>query len=170
MEVLYEVAHKIGFDWRLAITHFINFALIFVLLVKFALPGLRKTIEIRNKKIQEGLSLREDAKKLVQDAENESLEIRKQAAKDSESIISKGEKSAKDIVTNANEQASNTIRNANKEKEEAKDLGLKQAEELINKDIGSILAKISEKAFGENLTKENNSMFVRQTFKETYDK
>jgi F0F1-type ATP synthase membrane subunit b/b' len=44
MEILQDIGTKIGFDWRLALTHLINLLIIFFLLVKFALPAIKKTL------------------------------------------------------------------------------------------------------------------------------
>ncbi len=170
MEILTDIANKIGFDWKLAITNLINFLIIFILLVKFALPAVKKAVEERTRKIKEGLAMRENADKIVEEANLESKEIAKQANQKAEGIISKSESSAKEIVLNANDKASEVIRNAELEKNEAKAKGLKEAEALLSKDISSILTKISTKAFGEKVNADNNSEFVSKVFKENYGK
>lgn len=75
MEILNDIASKIGFDWKLSLTHLINFSIIFFLLVRFALPGIKKTINERTKKIEEGLKMRLDADKIVESANTDYKKI-----------------------------------------------------------------------------------------------
>jgi F0F1-type ATP synthase membrane subunit b/b' len=65
MEILTDIGNKIGFDWRLALTHLINLLIIFFLLVKYAFPAIKKAVDERTKKIQEGLKMRQELRKLV---------------------------------------------------------------------------------------------------------
>ncbi len=165
MEVLQEVGHKIGFDWRLALTHLINLLIIFFLLAKFALPSIKKVVEERTKKIQEGLKMREQADKILEEANQNSLETAKKANQKAEEIYSKAESSAKEIVLTANSKASEIIQVAEKEKQNAKEKGLKEAESLITKDLSKILSKISANAFSEKISADINSDFVSKVFK-----
>lgn len=170
MEVLTDIATKIGFDWRLALTHLINFLIVFFLLVKFALPAVQKAIKERTQKIKEGLKMREEADKIVLKAESDAKEINKNANNKAESIISKSESNAKEIILNANDKASGIIQSATLMQTQAKEKGLKDAETILTKDISSIISKISNAAFGEKLNSENNSEFVSKIFKENYSK
>lgn len=165
MEILQDIATKIGFEWHLAFTSLINFLIIFFLLVKFALPSIKKTIEERTKKIQEGLRMREEADKIVESANSEGLKITRDANRKAEEIFSKVETSAKEVLTDANSKASSIIALAEKEKQDAKEKGLKEAENILTKDIGKILSKISANAFSGKLTGETNSEFISKVFK-----
>lgn len=165
MEILQEIANKIGFDWKLALTHLINLLLIFFLLAKFALPSIKKVVAERTKKIQEGLKMREEADKIVDDANLESQKIAKSANQKAEEIYSKAESGAKEIVMSANTKASEIIQFAEQEKEKAKDKGLKEAENILSKDIPKILSKISSNAFGDKISADVNSDFVSKVFK-----
>ena len=165
MEILQEIANKIGFDWKLAFTHLINLLLIFFLLAKFALPSIQKVVNERTKKIEEGLKMREQADKIVENANSESLQIVKYANQKAESIVSKAESGAKEIVLNANSKASEIIQFAEKEKELAKEKGLREAENILVKDIQKILSKISANAFGDKISADVNNDFVSKVFK-----
>lgn len=165
MEILTDIASKIGFEWHLALTHLINFLIIFFLLVKFALPSIKKTISERTKKIEEGLKMREDADKIVEDANKTSLEINKLANKKAEDMFSKAENSAKEIVSAAHLNATSILQAADKEKEGAKMKGLQDAENLFTKDIANILAKVSANAFSTKVTADVNKDFISKVFK-----
>lgn len=170
MEILQEIGHKIGFDWRLAITHFVNLLIIFVLLVKFALPKLKKTIDERNQKISDGLKMREDAEKIVELANEQSSNIKTLANTKYQEVIDKGTQDAKKLTEEASQEAREIMQKANLEKEAAKSKGLSEAENIISADINKILTQISEKAFAGKVTAETNSDFVASVFKENYGK
>jgi F-type H+-transporting ATPase subunit b len=170
MEILNDIATKIGFDWRLALTHFINLMIIFFLLVKFALPAIKKTVDERTKKIKEGLRLRDEADKVVADAKSEAKNIVVEASKKAQDNISASETSAKNILSDASNKSAEIIRAANLEKEGAKQAGLKDAENVLGKDIGKILTKISSLAFSGKVSADANSEFVTKVFKESYSK
>jgi F-type H+-transporting ATPase subunit b len=170
MEILVDIASKIGFDWKLSITHLINFLIIFFLLVKFALPGIKKVIADRTRKIEEGLKMRYEADKIVESAKVDAKEISKLANQKAGEVISKADENAKSIVTEGSEKAAEIVRLANAQKEDSKNSGLKEAENLLTKDISKILAKISASAFDSKITSENNSDFVTKVFKQNFSK
>lgn len=168
MEILNDIASKIGFDWRLAITNLFNFLIIFFLLVKFALPAIKKTVAERTEKIKEGLRMRDEADKIIDSAKQVSKEIAIEANKKAENIISKTDISAKEILSQANTKATEIVQLASKEKEEAKQKGLNEAENILTKDISKILTKISLNAFSSKITPEVNNEFITKTFKENF--
>jgi F-type H+-transporting ATPase subunit b len=164
MEILNDIASKIGFDWKLSLTHLINFSIIFFLLVRFALPGIKKTINERTKKIEEGLKMRLDADKIVESANTDYKKIVTDANQKAQDIITKGESSAKIVITSANEKAGETLRLAQQERDQAKEKGIKDAENIVTKDLSKILSKISAQAFSSKLTGDVNSDFVGKVF------
>lgn len=166
MEILTEVATKIGFDWKLALTHTINLSIIFFLLAKFALPSIKKIIDERTAKIKEGLRMRDEADKIKHDAEIEAKDINIMANNKAQEVISKSEISAKNIITESNSKASEIIRLANMQKDEAKNAGMKDAENILSKNIASILTKISANAFDSKINADNNSDFIQKVFKQ----
>lgn len=164
MEILTDIASKIGFEWRLALTSLINFLIIFFLLVKFALPSIKKTIDERTKKIQEGLKMREDAKAIVDNAYSDAKEITKNANQKSQDIVSVSETNAKKVMSEAQIKKSEIIKEAELLKDCSKKAGLKEAENILSRDISNILTKISENAFGGKITAEVNTSFITKIF------
>lgn len=165
MEILTDIATKIGFDWRLALTSLVNFLILFFLLVKFALPAIKKNIEERTAKIKEGLRMREEADKIVDQAKLDAKEINIAANQKSLDIISASENNAKNILTEANTKKSEIVRQAEELKDEAKNAGMKEAENLLKKDISKIITAISENAFSTKISTDLNSEFISKVFK-----
>jgi len=170
MEILHSIGEKIGFDWRLSLTHLINFLIIFFLLVKFALPKIKATIDERTKKIKEGLLMRESADKIVADATTESKQIGKNANAKYEEVVSKADAEAKNIVKGAHDNANDIIKLAEKERGEAFAKGLESAENIVKKDIANIINKIALESFDKKIDAEVNDSFVSSIFKQNYGK
>lgn len=165
MEILTDIANKIGFDWKLSISHLINLLIIFFLLVKYALPAIKKTVEERNRKIEEGLRMRTDADIILDDAKKASQEIVKSANVKAQDVFLKAENNSKEIISNANEKANEIILSASREKEDAKEKGLRDAENILLKDMPNILAKVSANAFSQKINPDINKDFISKVFK-----
>jgi vacuolar-type H+-ATPase subunit H len=116
------------------------------------------------------LRLRDEADKVVADAKTEAKNIVIDASKKAQENISAGENAAKNILGEASNKSSEIIREANIEREGAKQAGLKDAENLLGKDLGKILTKVSELAFSGKVSAEANSEFVTKVFKENYSR
>jgi len=170
MEILQDIATKIGFDWKLALTHFINLLIIFFLLVKFALPAIKKVVDERTAKIKEGLRLRDEADKIVVEAKGDAKNILVEANKKAQENIGNADAVAKNTIADASTKSAEIVRAANLEKEGAKQAGLKDAENILGKDIGKILTSISNLAFSGKVSADANSEFVTKVFKESYSK
>jgi len=165
MEILQDIAHKIGFEWHLAVTHLINFLIIFFILAKFAFPSLKKTINERTKKIEGGLRLFEESKELKKEAELEVMAMKKQTAHDRDTILSSAEGEGKTIVAEAKTQADNIVKDAETVAKHAALKGKGEAESEVIKNLPTILSLISKNAFGGKLNAEVNSDFIKSVLK-----
>ena len=52
---IYEILGKIGFDWQVALASLVNFLIILFVLKKFAFKPIKKLIQERQNKINEGI-------------------------------------------------------------------------------------------------------------------
>jgi F-type H+-transporting ATPase subunit b len=165
MEILNEIAHKIGFDWRLALTHFINLSIIFFLLAKFALPSIKKTINERTQKISEGLKNFEKSKEVFDNAKKEADSIKNSALKERDSLLSKSEAEAQANISKSQETANEIVKKAEATTKNAEAKGLDNAMNEFKKKLPSFLSQISENAFGSKLTADVNNEFVTKVLK-----
>ena len=170
MEILHDIGNKIGFDWKLSITHLINFLILFFLLVKFALPNIKRTIDERTKKIKEGLQLQEESVKIFEDAKLESQKIISVAHTKQSEIVATADEAAKQILTKANEKQQEIIQQAEQVKSVSKEAGLKDAEKVFANSLPQVLKKISTAAFGDKLSAEVNDQFITKVLKDSYGK
>lgn len=78
-----------GVQSELLIAQILNFCLVTYLLYRFAIKPTLKTVEERQKKIAEGLQYAESMKQQLASAENERLQILKQAQEEAQALLAK---------------------------------------------------------------------------------
>ncbi|HEU0050434.1 MAG TPA: F0F1 ATP synthase subunit B [Patescibacteria group bacterium] len=78
---------SLGINWELFIAQLINFALVVVVVWRFIYRPLLKTMDDRAKKISDGLSDADLAKKQLLEAEEEKKSILQYARKESQSLV-----------------------------------------------------------------------------------
>ena len=88
MEKVLEILGNVGFDWRVALSSFVNFLIILFILKKFVFKDVARTLHTRRQKIEEGLAMREEAAKNLENAFAEKARIISDA-RDEESNIMK---------------------------------------------------------------------------------
>jgi F-type H+-transporting ATPase subunit b len=168
--MLAEILHKIGFDWRVALSHTVNIAIIFFLLVKFALPKLQKVIDERTEKIKQGLRNKEESELVLASAQKEAGEITKSAQADKVQVLNSAKEEAYRFVQAGKSQADEIISSARKEMSSAKEDGYQAGVSAFENKVGDLLKIISQKAFQNQVTPEVESTFIKQTFKNAYEK
>ncbi len=158
--MLAEILSKIGFEWHLAITHLINFLLIFFLIVKFALPAVKKTISKRTEKIKEGLRMRENATSILDSAKTDSKNIIHDANMERKRILEKTEVEGKSMMAEFGAKAQSVLEDANKIRKSSEEKGYAEGGDIFLKKLPSFLTAISTSAFAGKITPEINNEFI----------
>lgn len=81
------LAETFGVQTELLVAQIINFCLVTYLLYRFAVKPTLKTVEARQKKIEEGLRFAEEIKTKQASAERERLEVLKKAQADAQTLL-----------------------------------------------------------------------------------
>jgi F-type H+-transporting ATPase subunit b len=105
MEQFTQALDNIGFDLRLAIAHFINFLIVFIVLTKFVFKPLNQKITERQAKIDAGLRDAEKAKQDRLQAEAEREEALAVARKDADAILQEAKRRDELLLQRTKEQA-----------------------------------------------------------------
>lgn len=87
--------HKFGIDVRLIIAQAVNFGVLFFLLYRFAYRPILRMLEERRVRIADGMKMREDSEKRLEEAEREHTIIVEKAEVRSLEIINRGEEQGK---------------------------------------------------------------------------
>jgi F-type H+-transporting ATPase subunit b len=134
---------QFGIDWKLFLSQLVNFAVILIILKFFVYNPVLKILKERNKKIKEGLDKAEEAGIRLKEIDAVGKEKIKEAESKSIGIIRDTEKKAKILEQELHKKIEdNQIKmekeiqaNYKKQQEQANDLVLKNAIELVKKTI-----------------------------------
>ena len=170
MEALTEIAGKIGFDWRIALSHTINIGIIFILLVKFALPKIKQIINERTEKIKQGLKNKEESESMLLSAKSESETIIKAANKEKQEIINKADDLSKANISKSEKEASEIIEKVKEKEKGAEKAGFDSGINLLENKIGDILSILSDKAFAGKVDAKVEGDFIKTVFEQIYAK
>lgn len=138
-----ELLEQLGINWQLLLSQAVNFFILLAVLFFFVYKPLLKIIKERRKKIEQGLQKAEEADVRLKEVDNIAKSKIKQAERESIKIISDTEGRAKvladDLQKKAEEKHKEALAQIEKSKklqeEEARQMVLKSAEELIKKAI-----------------------------------
>src|SRR3989344_3735833 len=99
-----ELLEKLGIDGRLLLWQVINFAILFVVLRKFAYRPILEILRKRAETIQKGFEDAEKAKAALHDAREEREKIIREARKQASAILNDAEESGRSDVAREREQ------------------------------------------------------------------
>lgn len=130
----------------------VAFALIAVVLIKYALPRFNAVLDERTRTIEEGIALTEKAKRDQRDAELKAARIVEDARREAASLRESAQAEAKQIVaaarTEAQGEASLALAAAQRQIQADK----QAAQISLRTDVGMLAATLAEKIVGEQLT------------------
>ncbi len=134
---------QLGINWQLFLSQAVNFFLLLGILTFFLYKPLMKVLKERTQKIKEGLEKAEEADVRLKQVDEIAKEKIKQADQDSIAIIKKTEANAKvlagELAKKSEERQKEILKqieqNKKKQEEEAREMVLKGAAELIKKTI-----------------------------------
>jgi len=81
-----------GIDWKILLGQIINFLIVFLVIKKFFWPNFQEVLEVRRKKIEEGLKKAEESQKAFAKIRELEKEILAKANKKGEEIIKQSNK------------------------------------------------------------------------------
>ena len=134
---------QFGIDWKLFLSQLVNFFLILIILRLFVYKPVLKILKERNKKIKEGLDKAEEAgvrlkeidiigKQKIKEAENTSINIIKDTEKRAKILAETLQKKLEQEQLQSQKDLQQSFK---KQQEEAKEIVLKNAVELVKKTI-----------------------------------
>lgn len=161
-----EFIEKFGIDWKLLIAQAVNFAIVLLVLWKFAYKPILKLLHDRENKIDQSLKDADRLTKLKVEMEEEKSKVLAQAKKEAQVILQDAQKK---IELNRQAQIEKTKtdvgRLVTKAKEEIfaeKAQAMKQAEQ----ELGAIAVTIAEKLVKRELNDKDHERLVTETLKE----
>lgn len=147
-----EALRSLGVDWKLLIAQIINFLIILFVLKKFLFGPIVNLLTQRKKKIEQGLKDADEAKKHLEEANQQTRKLLADASAESEKIVkaakSEIEQETKDRLEKAQNKSEEIIRQSrlqaareqeqivNKAKKEISDLAVAISEKILEREAG----------------------------------
>jgi len=155
-----ELINTFHIDPKLIIAQVVNFAIVLLVLYKFAYKPILKMLNDRTKKIEKGLKDAEDANKKITELENRDKEMLVEAKKETQKIIASAENTAKknkeEVIAEAKSQAEKILEEAKKKIEDEK---VKMISEIKAEGSGLVVAA-TEKRIGEKLDEHKDKELI----------
>jgi len=157
-----ELLNNFGVDWKLLLAQLINFAILFVVLRKFAYKPIVGMLRKRREDIEKGIRCTKEAEENLKSAGEKERQIIEQAkgqalgiVNDSENIANeKKEEVIKETVKKAETIISDAKRAAELEKAKMGEIVYQDAEDLIKIGLEKVLFKMSAKERDKELIEE----------------
>lgn len=156
-----ELVRQFGIDWRLLLAQAINFGALFFILYRFAYRPVLGMLRERRKKIEEGITMREESERRLEAAQREREALLKKTEQESIAVIAKaevqgknrGEEIVQDARTKQQEIINEGKRRAEEEKRTLRELFSREAEELVKAAVAKIVER-TPGAIDANLLKQ----------------
>ncbi len=157
-----ELLTSLGIDWRLFSAQLINFAILLLVLYKFAYKPVLKILDDRSQKIEKGLADAEESGKKLKEIEEKEREVLAQAKKEAKEIVEKAQEQAQinreELVKTAQEESEKIIQKAKKVAEEEK----KKMVAEVKSEISVLVATAVEKIIDEKIDEKKDAQIINE--------
>ncbi len=161
-----EILELFGIDWKLMLAQLINFAIVVLVLWKFAIKPLTATMEKRNKEIEQGLFDAEKAKEKLEEVGNEVKaklqETKQEAAVILEKARKQSEENKQSTVDKTKEEVEALIKKAKIQIDSEKDSMVAE----VKGEVAQMVVTALEKILSEGLSKDMDKKYIDKALKD----
>jgi len=163
MEELVKTFH---IDAGLLLAQFVNFAIVLIVLYKFAYKPILKTLNDRTGKIEKGLKDAEDAQNKLAEMEKKEKEVLAKAREAGQKIIATAEKTAlknkEEFLAEAKAQSDKLLAEAGKKIEEEKNKMIGE----IKSEMAGLVVMAAEKIIDEKINAKKDEELIKKSIQE----
>lgn len=161
-----EFIEKFGIDWKLLIAQGVNFAIVLLVLWKFAYKPILKMLHDREKTIDQSLKNADRVEALKQEMEVEKKAVLTEAKKEAQVIMQDAQKKIEQNrqiqLDKTKSEIAELVSKAKQEITQEKTKAMKAAE----RELGAIAVSVAEKLIRRELKAEDQERLVADTVKE----
>ena len=165
-EMAAETAETFGLSWWLFISQCISFAIVAFLLHKFAYQPILNVLEVRRRKIEEGLANAEKIKIQLAEAQATSSDIVQKANAEAQKMIEEARSSAKII---GERQAQQAVSEAEQIIAKAREASTQERDRLLvelRREVTRLVIDTTSKVTGKILTAEDQLRLSEEASRE----
>lgn len=129
---------------------------------KYIWPIIADTIEKRNAKIAEGLSMADKAKFSLENAQKEAKDLLDDAKNQASEIINRAQKEANQLVANAKEQAKHAAEHEHKLAFEQLQQEINKARSNLRNDLADLVFEGAKKVIGREVSVADHHRLINE--------
>lgn len=161
-----EILNLFGVNWKLMLAQIFNFAIVFFVLWRFAIKPLMKTMEARNKEINQGLDDAKIAADRLEAVEKEAKAKLQEVKKEAMLILDKANQQAEanrqESLTKAKQEVELVVTKAKQHIEQEKEKMFVEAKQEFANLLQTSLTKVLSKSISQEIDKK----YIHQTLAE----
>src|SRR5947209_15572476 len=154
-DILRETADTFGWNWKLFLSQVISFAIVAILLRKFAYKPILAVLEDRRRKIEEGQLNAEKIRKELAEAEKRYQEIVGKANADAQRMIDEARESSAHLADRKQQEAIAAAEQIVAKAKEAAALEHERQMQTLKRELGRLVVDTTAKVTGKVLTPED---------------
>ena len=161
-----DIFSALGIDWRLLILQVVAFLILVWLLGKFVYPWLMKSVDERQKNIEEAAKAAKQAQESAAESEAETAELLATARKEAAEIVATAKTEAADIASTSEERARSSAEKivADAHAQVSKDI--EKARRELHDETLELIALATEKIVRKKLDKKADEALIVEALKE----
>lgn len=156
----------LGIDWRLLILQIVAFLILVWLLGKFVYPLLMKSVDERQKNIEDAAKAAKKAQESAAESQAETAELLAEARKEAADIVATAKLEAAEIASSSEEKARSSAEKivADAHAQVSKDID--KARRALHDETLELIALSTEKIIGKKLDKKTDEALIVEALKE----
>ncbi|HWY40991.1 MAG TPA: F0F1 ATP synthase subunit B [Chthoniobacterales bacterium] len=164
--ILHETAETFGWNPWLFLSQVISFAIVALLLRRFAYKPIVAVLEERRRKIEEGQLNAEKIKKELAEAEKRYQEILAKADADAQRMIDEARQSAAHLSERKQQEAITTAEQIVAKAKEAAVLEHERQMQTLKRELGRLVVETTEKVTGKVLTPDDQKRLQEEAVRQ----
>jgi F-type H+-transporting ATPase subunit b len=161
-----DIFTALGIDWRLLILQIVAFLILVALLGKFVYPLLMKSVDERQKNIEEAAKAAKHAQESAAESQAETAELLAQARKEASEIVATAKLEASTIASNSEEKARTTAEKIVADAHDRIEKDIDKARRELHDETLDLIALATEKIIHQKLDTKADEALIASALKE----
>lgn len=161
-----DIMSALGIDWRLLILQIVAFLILVWLLGKYVYPWLMKSVDERQKNIEEAAKAAKKAHESAIETQSETAELLAQARKDAASIVETAKLEAAELASTSEVRARTTAEKIVADGKAQIEKDIDKARRDLHDETLELIGLATEKVIGKTLDKKADDTLIANALEE----
>lgn len=162
-----DLLSALGIDWQLLIVQIVAFLLLVWLLGKFVYPWLMKSVDERQKNIEQAAKAAQEAQVSAAESEAQTAKLLRQARKDAAEIVETAKLEATTLASQSEARAKSTAEKIVADAQAQIERDIDKARRELHDETLELIATATEKIVRKKLDKKADESLISDALKET---